>query len=473
MRTADLFFSDIEEILSSQATILKFGGTSLEDGMAFARVAQIVSSCNREYPVVVVSAMSGVTNALIASLHEAARGGVAKATSSLEEHFERHLTVGKSLGTNALARIQVLVEDSRHEIVELLQDTASRHGTAGHSQDLMASHGERLSANLLTIVLGEYGLWSSYVDARDCILTNRDHGNAEPLLTETSRRTRAKLSPILAAKKIPVLGGFIGATRSGLTTTMGRGASDYTATLVSAALKARETQIWTDVDGVQTADPALVASAQSVPQLLYTEAAELARLGARVMHPKMIQPVIEQSIPIRIRNSRTPERSGTLISAFEKSSTHTVKAIAHQINLSRIDIASARACIATGFLPSIERIFNHHRQPMQIVSFSESLVSFACEHGDADSHLVRDLSKIGAVKIKRDQAVISCVGQGLMGAPDNARRILAIVRSIDSNLSWRSTSDMNLMSIVSASSVGPLVRSLHEGIFKSHRLCRS
>lgn len=445
---------------------MKFGGTSVEDGPAFERVAHIVSSYERATPVVVVSAMSGVTDALITSLRVATKGQLTDAVRSLDEHFERHLKVPGNLSAAAPAKLRVLVEKARREIIELLRAAAQSRVMTAQQQDLITSHGERLSANLLTLVLGEYGLPATYVDARRCILTNADHGNAKPRLRDTSRQTRAEIKPLLEAKRIPVLGGFFGATMNGVTTTLGRGSSDYTATLVSAALRARETQIWTDVDGVHTADPRLVKSARTVSRLTYAEAAELARLGARVLHPKMIHPVLEQRIPIRICNSRAPDQNGTLICGLGKGSPNGVKAIAYKTDLTRIDIASTPARVANGFLHTVKKIFNRHQRHMEIVAMSEVAVSFACEEGGALSSMVLDLQEIGSVRIKRHRAMIGCVGEGLLSAPANARRVLGLVSDIDSTLAWRSTSSINLMSMVKVDSVGPVLRRLHKGIFE-------
>jgi aspartate kinase len=223
-----------------------------------------------------------------------------------------------------------LIEISRVEISHSLKHVTSNGKVDWRMHDAIASHGERLAANLLALVLEEHGLPVEYVDARRCVITNNEHGNAAPLLSELQQRTRAELLPLVNNKLIPVLGGFIGSTLDGVTTTLGRGSSDYSATLIGAAVHAREIEIWTDVDGIQTADPRLVQSTRTVPHVSYAEAAQLAKLGARVMHPKMIEPVVADAIPIRILNSHAPLNPGTLISA-ESHPNGTFKAIAHKI----------------------------------------------------------------------------------------------------------------------------------------------
>jgi aspartate kinase len=316
--------------VATHITVIKFGGTSIQDAPAFERVAQIVKTRESSPLIVVASAMSGVTDALIASFRGVSTQRVDVTMNFLEQHFARHLQVGQFLSPARFERLLSLLEISRNEIAAALARAGSNGKVDMQSHDAIASQGERLAANLLTLILEEHGIPAEYVDARRCVITNNKHGNAAPLLSELQQRTRAELLPLLEKKHIPVLGGFIGSTIDGVTTTLGRGSSDYSATLIGAAVQARQIEIWTDVSGIQTADPHLVQSTRTVPHVSYAEAAQLAKFGARVMHPKMIEPVIADGIPIRILNSHAPEHPGTLISA-ETHPNGTVKAIAHKI----------------------------------------------------------------------------------------------------------------------------------------------
>lgn len=442
---------------------MKFGGTSLEDGKAFERVARIVGSNPFGNLVVVASAMSGLTDALIKSFQRAARGETPQALQTLEYHFERHLRVTSILGTSASDGMRLVIGQSRREIIELLHDVSSNGRTTAEAQDAMVSQGERLSANLLTIVLTGFGVPAAYVDARRCIITNSEHGNAKPLLEETWEHTCAELQPLLQTKRVPVLGGFIAATKDCVTTTLGRGTSDYSATLFGAALGAREIQIWTDVDGVMSADPCLVKSARTVSQLSYQEAAELARLGARVLHSKMIEPVIEQKIPIRILNSHAPEHSGTVICDGAQTISSAVKAIAHKTNLARIEITSTPSFVANGFLRAVRNIFDRHHTEMDIVNSSKVGVSLACEETRAVPSLIQDLQQVGAVETAGQRAIISCVGEGLQSA-DGSKELRRNLSEIEPTLTWHSSSDLNLISTVDAGSVGPIVNRIHQGL---------
>jgi aspartate kinase len=318
--------------VSGYIKVLKFGGTSVADAAAFERAAEIVRANVSSRVVVIVSAMSGVTDALIESLHTAANQSSAAALNILEAHFERHLDVAQTLDAEALAKCRTRIESTRNEVEGLLNVVAERGLADVRTQDAIASTGERLCAALFTMILEHQGIAASYVDARQCIVTDDQHGNANPMIDQVSSRTKTELTPLLEQGLVPVLGGFIGATTEGVTTTLGRGGSDYTATLIGAALQATEIQIWTDVDGVQTANPNLVTATRTVPVISYTEAEQLAGLGARVMHPRMIEPVIDSRIPIRIRHSRFPDQAGTLICAESDAPKGIVKAIAHRAN---------------------------------------------------------------------------------------------------------------------------------------------
>ena len=314
------------------------------------------------------------------------------------------------------------------------------------------------------MILEQHGVPATYVDARRCILTNDDHGSASPLPEEVARQTRTELLPLLETKKVPVLGGFIGATRAGVTTTLGRGSSDYSATLISAALGANEIQIWTDVDGVQTADPRLVESARTVPKISYEEAAQLARLGARVIHPKMMEPVVARKVSIQVRNSRAPEQSGTLICAESEAAKGSVKAIAYRTDLTTIAVTSKPALVANGFLRAIREVFARHQTRMDILATTDRGITFAYGEDGIAPAIVQDLERVATVEIERPRAIVGCVGDGLQNGGGIATTEL--LRGIDPAVNWQSTSANNLVAVVDKDSVETLVRQLHERIFE-------
>lgn len=453
--------------MPSTVTVMKFGGTSIEDGPAFERVTRIVGAHQPERPVVVVSAMSRVTDALLSSLRAAAGGDLAEALRPVDEHLERHLRVSRGLGAPARADMTLRVESFRRELADLLGGVASSRRASAAVRDAVASYGERLSAWLLASVLAEHGLPASHVDARRCVVTDGEHGNASPLHAQTRRRTRDELEPLLRAERIPVLGGFIAATAGGVTTTLGRGSSDYTATLVSAALDAREAQIWTDVSGVLTADPRLIETARTVPRLSYGEAAELARFGAKVLHPKSIQPAARRGIPLRICNSRAPGEAGTLIRAGAGPARAAVKAITHQTGLNLIEVTSTPASVANGFRRAVEEILGRRHAAVNLVATSEVGVSLACAEADMLPSVVRDLRRVGSVEVRAGRAVVCCVGEGLRDAPGGVWKLFDALRETDPTLTRHSTSGNNCIFVVAEHRVEGVVRRLHRGIFEA------
>jgi aspartate kinase len=453
-------------------TIIKFGGTSLEDSSAFERALFIVRAQMLEHAavVVVVSAMSRVTDALLASVERAQNTSADEAASALDEHFDRYTRVGRAhLAAETQVSIQSIIESARREIAELLQSVAARTMPRPALEDSIVSYGERLSATLLAATLSDAGLPAVHVDARRCIVTNAEHGCAEPLQDETGRRTRIELRPILNASVIPVLGGFIGTSEDGRTTTLGRGGSDYTAALLGAALGAREIQIWTDVSGVLTADPRVIEKARTIARMSYTEAAELAYFGAKVLHPKTIQPAVEKLIPVRICNSRAPEEAGTLVGSETEASPHTVKAIAHKRGVTIVQVTSARMLGAYGFLNAIFEIFNRHRTVVDVVTTSEVSVSLSLDDTRTLPSIISELKKLGSVEVERRKAIICVVGEGLRGTPGVAARVFGCLTNINVSLISQGASSINLTFAVEEDNLVEAVSLLHAAFFEEER----
>lgn len=451
--------------------MMKFGGTSVEDASAFARVAQLVRQKSEQantLPVIVVSAMSGVTNALLASVECAAEGDVAGASCGLVEHFARHREIaGALLDELKFNEFTAMLSRACEEIETLLHAIAKRKMPRPQLQDVVASYGERLSATLLAEILNANDVHARYVDARRCIISDENFTNAAPLLDETYKSTRAALAPIIEQQIIPVLGGFIASTREGATTTLGRGGSDYSAALVSVAIEAREIEIWTDVSGVLTADPRVVPQARTLPHLSYTEAAELAYFGARVLHPKTIQPAVEKNIPVRIRNSRAPEEAGTLITIATETHTQTFKSIAHKTGITTLQISSARMLGAYGFLRALFEIFERHRTVVDVVTTSEVSVSVSLDTTENLPAILRDLQTLGTVEVETKRAIICVVGENLRSTPGIAARIFNTLHDINITLISQGASSINLTFIVDEENAIEAVRRLHQEFFNS------
>ena len=449
-------------------TIMKFGGTSVEDANAFLRAADIVSDQEELRPVVVVSAISGMTDALIASADEAFQGRVQTACEQLELQFQRHVDIAdKLLAKPAEAKFLTRLAVARKKMTGLLETISTTSNSKLGHVDALLSYGERLSSLLLAAVLQGRGTEAVMADARDCIKTNDDFGCAAPLMPLTAAATQSVVNPVLEKGVVPVIGGFIGSTLHGDTTTLGRGGSDYTAALVGSALSAREIQIWTDVTGVLTADPRVVPHAETIPRLSYAEAAELAYFGAKVLHPKTIQPAVESCIPVRICNSRHPKQPGTLVMTEAETSPQTVKAIAHKTRVTTIQITSARMLGAYGFLRALFEVFDRHRTAVDVVTTSEVSVSLSLDDVTSLPEIISELEKLGTVRVEQGRAIICVVGTGLCGTPGIAARVFSTISDINVTLISQGASSINLTFAVENDRVKEVVSRLHATFFEN------
>jgi aspartate kinase len=459
-----------DDDLIRMAIVMKFGGTSVADASAFENVTRIVAERVDLRPVVVVSAMSGMTDALVSSTQLAEDGNVDTATQSLSAFFERHDVAATKLlpadrATEYIARLRRAAEN----ISSLLREVVSKSRPRMSLRDELLSFGERLSSDLLAEVLISRGVTALNVDARKCILTDEEHTSASPLISETFSRTKHLLEPLIESATVPVLGGFIAATANGATTTLGRGGSDYTAALLGAALGVSEIQIWTDVTGVLTADPRVVPEAQTVERLSYGEAAELAYFGAKVLHPKTIQPAVEGNIPVRICNSTVALEPGTLVCAQTETSPLTLKAIAHKSGVTTVQVTSARMLGAYGFLRALFEVFERHRTVVDVVTTSEVSVSLSLDDATALPEIIKDLRVLGNVGVEKGRAIICVVGEGLRGTPGIAARVFSTISDINVTLISQGASSINFTFAIEEERAEEAVRRLHREFFEQER----
>lgn len=455
------------------AVVMKFGGTSVADAAALENVARIVSSEHKSAPVVVVSAMGGVTDTLLKATNIAATSRAQLSFALLENVFKRHEAVARELLSES-RREEFLRElkSAFDQISRLLTQFGQKPFEHKALQDAVVSFGEILSSTLLAAVLNERGINARQVDARRCIITDEEHTCAAPLMSESSTHTQNELLPVLEDGVVPVLGGFIGATRKGATTTLGRGGSDYTAALIGALINASEIQIWTDVSGVLTADPRVIPHAETVDHLTYGEAAELAYFGAKVLHPKTIHPAIVNAIPVRICNSRIPEALGTIVGPLNHATPRTIKAIAHKVGVTVIQITSLRMLGAYGFLRALFEVFDRHRTVIDVVTTSEVSVSLSLDEAGALPEIVAELEQFGTVKVEKRQAIICVVGEGLRGTPGICARAFSTISDINVSLISQGASSINFTFVVHEERVQEVVTRLHEEFFchkKAHK----
>ena len=292
--------------------VMKFGGTSVENAEAIERVAKIVASRQDGLPLVVVSAMAKVTDQLVTMGQMAASGEADASLQLFRSMRERHFSTANSLlGTKRAASLAPKLDPYFAELENFLRGLAAVRELTPRSSDYLLSFGELLSSLIVADAFAIRGLNSAWVDSRACLVTDATHTRATPHMEETREKSKKKIVPLLAKKKIPVMGGFIAATAGGVPTTLGRGGSDYSAAIIGAALDADRIEIWTDVEGMMTTDPRLCPDAKTIKQISFNEAAELAYFGAKVLHPATLLPAIHKNIPVYVLNSRNLKSKGT------------------------------------------------------------------------------------------------------------------------------------------------------------------
>lgn len=310
--------------------VMKFGGTSVGDASCIAKVVEIIRSASQEADLaVVVSAMSGVTNKLVEAASQAEAGNAERVAAILKQLREQHDAALRSLihAPEEQLRIGRKMDELFEEADRLCKGTIFLRELTPRVRDAISSLGERLSVPVVAATLQQAGVASEAIEATELVVTDSSHGAADPWLDLTRERCEIRLIPLVKSGVVPVITGFIGATAEGVLTTLGRGGSDYSATILGAALAADEVEIWTDVDGILTADPRLVPSARTISEVSYREAAELAYFGAKVLHPKTLKPLAQSAIPLWIRNTFAPEKPGTKITPDGASNRHGVTAL--------------------------------------------------------------------------------------------------------------------------------------------------
>ncbi len=424
------------EEMKARLQVMKFGGTSVGDAACIARTAQIIAKAAKENGcVAVVSAMSGVTNRLIEAAKKAQAGGTVEATTvvdALRHQHEAALT-GLIQRENQRVRIRQRIEEVLAEGRRLCEGTALLRELTPRTLDAISSLGERLSAPLVAAAVRELGLPSEAIEATDLIVTDAFHGGAEPQMELTRAKSQARLRPLLEKGIAPIVTGFIGATAEGQLTTLGRGGSDYSATILGAAMDADEVIIWTDVDGVLTADPRLVSEARTIPVISYREAAELAYFGAKVLHPKTLNPVVQAAIPVWIRNSFAPERLGTKITPEGRSIGGGVKALTAIRDVTLISVGGPGI---VGLPDVLGRTFSttaEVRANVLLISQSSSQndICFIVSTEDAQrtvealrKEFAQDLAHqtVEHITVDSNVAIVAVVGENMRGTPGIAGR---------------------------------------------------
>ncbi|MDH7516340.1 MAG: lysine-sensitive aspartokinase 3 [Bacteroidota bacterium] len=447
---------------------MKFGGTSIEDARAMRNMCGIVKGRVKRKPVVVLSACAGVTDALIRCARAAAEGNEAEAQRILRrEIVERHYDIVQGVLTDLGRQDRLIRELSAfsEELRHLLYGLSITGDLSPRVLDFVMSYGERMSTLIAASALQEMDVRAVLTDARACIMTDSTFGKAEPDLRETTARCQQTIRPRIAAGEVPVIQGFIGANEQGITTTLGRGGSDFSAAVIGAVLHAEDIEIWTDVDGILTADPKIVPDARRVEELSFHEASELAYFGAKVLHPSTLIPAMEKNIPVHIYNSRRPEAGGTLIKPRVSPTSSTVKSISYKRGVTVLNISSARMLGNYGFMKKIFDVFHEHRTSVDLVTTSEVSVSLSIESTPALEDLVRDLERHGAVQKQTGRAIVCVVGERIRAEKGIAARVFDRLRDIPIEMISQGASEINLTFVIDEKHVPRVVRDLHDEFF--------
>ncbi len=442
--------------------VLKFGGSSVATIEMIDAILDIVQQRLDEAPVLVSSAMGKTTDRLVEATDAAGHGdreGYQRVYNELRSAHED--TVGQIADTAIRERATRRLSDLFDEVQALLTGVYLIQECSPRTRDAVLSFGERLATEIVHARACERGIDSILLDSRDLIRTDDEFNAANVEFTETTTRIRAYVTP--TSGRVIVLQGFIARTADGVTSTLGRGGSDYSASIIAAALDAQKLEIWTDVDGIMTMDPQIVPEARTVDSMSYDEAAELAFFGARVVHPSTIQPAVDRGIPVYVRNTRNPDRTGTRISGT--GDEEGPRALASKSPTTVITIHSSRMLNAYGFLARIFAIFERHRLSVDVVATSEVSVSVTLDDPPDLSGLMSDLAEFGRVEREDDQALICIVGNRLWRRSETVARVFDSLRDIPIRLISLGSSDVNLTLIVPSDSLQRAVRTLHNTLF--------
>jgi len=450
--------------------VMKFGGTSVEDPAAIQRTASIVAGrvAAGKRPVVVVSAMAKVTDQLLRCAAAASRGDRTGALAISSRLRCRHRDTAAALvkDTKESADLMIWIDQKFDQLDEVLRGLAAILELTPRISDLIVSYGERISSRMIASAFCERGVDAAHVDARDVIVTDSQYQKAVPIDAIIEKRAAEKIGPLVNAGKVPVMGGFIGSNEAGITTTLGRGGSDFTGALIGGAMHAEAIEIWTDVDGIMTSDPRVCPDALRVKVISFEEAAELAYFGAKVLHPATILPAVKKNIPVAVLNSRNPSNEGTRIISLAPHCKSPFKSIAVKKKLSIIDVVASRMLMTHGYLKEIFTIFDKHQTPVDMVSTSEVSVSLTVDSNDKLPAIAADLSQLADVKYEGKKALVCMVGEDIRGQNGMAAQVFSAIRHINVRMISQGASEINMSFMIDEDDADEAVRSLHAAFFQ-------
>ena len=454
---------------------MKFGGTSVEDAPSIERVAEIIRARLSLKPIVIVSAMGKTTRKLLQAAEASAAGDNRTTLGIVADLKTRHLSEARRLVKSPDGReVFPLIDKHFDELKKLLEGLAILGEVPPRGLDKILAYGELLSAAVLTDALSERGIPARLLDARELIKTDDRYGSASPMFEITNKKLRETIPPLVGSGVVPVIQGFIGSSRDGATTTLGFEGSDYTATIIGAAVDADDIQIWKDVSGLMTADPQVFAGARTVKLCSFAEAADLTFFGAKVLHPKAIHPAARKNIPLHIYNSRQPTAPGTTITANTPPCANLIKSIAYKRPITIINATASSSADGSRFVSADDllRVFadtlaKRRIQPL-ITSVSASNVVLALDsrelrHGGRD--LIEAVSDFGSATAEPGRAIISMVGEGVRGEPSLVGRAFKAIDDIELGLILCGSSPITMSFVVAEHDVEKVISRLHDVFF--------
>jgi aspartate kinase len=456
--------------------VMKFGGSSVATGKKIRHVAKLVAdNTKNKQVVVVVSALEGITNQLIQAAEEAKKGNRQYVKKFKNEILERHLTTADQAIKNkqTAADVKQVLTERIGELEQVLTGIAYVGELTPKSRDNVISYGEKLSAPILSGALKDVKVESVHLTGGEAgIVTDSNFGEAALLMNVTKFQINKTVAPLLKKGTIPVITGFIAATQDGETTTVGRGGSDYTATIMGAALEADEVWIWTDVNGIMTSDPKIVPEAKTIPEMSFQEATELTIFGAKAMHPRALEPARKEGIPVRIRNVFEPEKAGTLIVKDGQDKKNGVKAVTIIKNVAMITVSGSGMVGAPGTAAKVFEVLGKENINILMISqsVSEANISLVIQRNLLEravstleiALLGRDF--IREVMSEDDVCVVAVLGAGMKGIPGVASRIFSAVaqKGINVRMIAQGSSELNVSFAVKEKDGAETVRAIHK-----------
>jgi aspartate kinase len=453
--------------------VTKFGGTSVESAEAMKRCIAIVQREQKRRPLVVLSACAGVTTTLATLAQTAREGAVEKVEEELLRLRERHVEMARALLRTAYFEpVSRSLEGSFLSLRTFLHAVAVMQDLTGRAQDYVVSFGEQWSTTIFGAALRERDISSTLVDSRSLLVTDSRFTAAAPLLDQTRNRLLIAVPPLFEEYDVLLTQGFVGATTEGVTTTIGRGGSDYSAALFAALLDAEELHIWTDVDGILTADPSLVPTAMNIPEMTFHEASELAFFGARVLHPNTILPAVDRNIPVIVMNSRQADHPGTVIrKEITRQRPAILQSIAYKEGVSLLVIRSNRTMIAPAFLSHVFAVFGAHHTVVDVIVSSETGISLTVRDAAQKDDIVASLEKVGSIAWHPGRAVVTVVGEGLKDSASARSQVFATLAETGVTVELVSFggSEIGITFVIREGDIAATVRALHKKFFEDVR----